>query len=151
MKLVAWITEVGWEACVDAAKAYAATEITLIHVAEVELPGPGGRRHEQALARMSALADEAARALLQHAEARLTGGLSTAADRVAAATRGEPFVKVRKVAASGHAETAVMDAITDADVLVLTREGGEAGPHSIGHATRYVLDHAQCTVVLAWP
>lgn len=151
MKLVAWITETGWEACVDAAKPYAATEVTLIHVADVELPGPRGRRHEQAMARMSALAGEAARALLDDAEERLTGGLATAADRVAAATRGEPFVKVRKVAAGGHAESALMDAIADADVLVLTREGGDAGPHSIGHATRYVLDHAECTVVLAWP
>ena len=151
MKLVAWITETGWEACVDAAKPYTATEVTLIHVADVDLPGPRGRRHEQAMARMSALAGEAARGLLDDAEERLTGGLATAADRVAAATRGEPFVKVRKVAAGGHAESALMDAIADADVLVLTREGGDAGPHSLGHAPRYVLDHAECTVVLAWP
>ena len=41
------------------------------------------------MARMSALADEAARALLDDAEERLTGGLATAADRVAAASRGE--------------------------------------------------------------
>ena len=74
-----------------------------------------------------------------------------AARSIAAATRGEPFVKVRKVAAGGHAESVLMDAIADADVLVLTREGGDAGPHSIGHATRFVLDHAECTVVLAWP
>jgi nucleotide-binding universal stress UspA family protein len=151
MKVVAWITETGWEACVDAAKAYPASEFTLIHVADVELPGPRGRRHDEVMARMSALADDAARALLDDAEERLTGGLKTAADRVAAATRGEPFVKVRKVAAGGHAESALMDAIADADVLVLTREGGDVGPHSIGHATRYVLDHAPCTVVLAWP
>jgi len=148
MKLVAWITEAGWEACVDAARRLRPDEVVFIHVAEVELPGPRGRRHQQVLQRMDALAAEAARALLIDAEERLTG--ATAADRVAAASRGEPYTRVRKVAAKGHPETVVMDAIADADVLVLTRDNLEPGPHSIGHATRYVLDHAPCTVVLAW-
>jgi nucleotide-binding universal stress UspA family protein len=151
VRLVAWITEAGWEACVDAAKAYGATEVTLIHVADVELPGPRGRRHEQVMARMSALAGEAARALLDDAEERLTGGLATAADRVAAASRGEPYLKVRKLAAGGHAETVLMQAAEDADVLVVARDNRHPGPHSIGHAARFVVDHAPCTVVLAWP
>ena len=100
---------------------------------------------------MSALADEAARALLDDAEERLTGGLATAADRVAAASRGEAYTKVRKVAASGHAENVLMEAAADADVLVIARDSRHPGPHSIGHAARFVVDHAPCTVVLAWP
>jgi len=136
---------------VDAAKAHAATEVTLIHVAEIELPGPRGRRHEQVMERMSALAGEAARALLDDAEERLTGGLATAADRVAAASRGEAYTKVRKVAASGHPETVLMESAEAADVLVIVRDSRHPGPHSIGHAARFVVDHAPCTVVLAWP
>ena len=151
MKLVAWITEAGWEACIDAAKAYAATEVTLIHVAEVELPGPRGRRHEQALARMSVLARRSRARPARRRRGAAHRRPRTAADRVAAATRGEPYVKVRRIAAGGHAETVVMQAAEDADVLVVARDNRHPGPHSIGHAARFVVDHAPCTVVLAWP
>jgi nucleotide-binding universal stress UspA family protein len=57
------------------------------------------------------------------------------------------------VAAHGRPEDAVIEAAQHADVLVLVRDGREQtpGPHSLGHATRFILDHAPCTVVLAWP
>ena len=35
--------------------------------------------------------------------------------------------------------------------LVIARDSRHPGPHSIGHAARFVVDHAPCTVVLAWP
>ncbi len=68
MKVLAWITEGGWEACVDAAAALDATEVTLLHVTSVDLPGPRGRRHEAVMERMNALAGEAAHALLEDAQ-----------------------------------------------------------------------------------
>ena len=67
LKVLAWITEGGWEACVDAVARLDASEVTLIHVATVDLPGPPGRRHEEVLARMADLAGEAAQALLDDA------------------------------------------------------------------------------------
>ncbi len=130
--MLAWITEGGWEACVDAAAALDAGDVTLLHVAAVDLPGPRGRRHEQVLARMSALAGEAAEALLEDAQERL--------GRTA-----------RRLARSGQPETIVLDAARDADVLIVARDGRHIGPHSFGHETRFVVDHAPCTVVLVWP
>jgi nucleotide-binding universal stress UspA family protein len=130
--VLAWITEAGWEACVDAVAALDATEVTLLHVTTVDVPGPRGRRHEQVMGRMSALADEAAAALLDDAEERLGR-------------------EAGKVTANGPAEHVVMEAAAGADMLVVVRESRRPGPHSIGHAARFVVDHAPCNVVLVWP
>ena len=132
MKVLAWITEGGWEACVDAVAALDATEVTLLYVASTDLPGPRGRRHEQVLSRMSELAAEAAEALLEDAEERL--GRSA-----------------EKLVASGMAESAVIEAAAEADLLVVVRDSRHPGPHSFSHAARYVVDHAPCNVVLVWP
>src|ERR1019366_6398276 len=39
------------------------------------------------------------------------------------------------------------------DVLVVARDGDHSrlGPKSLGHATRFVVDHAPCAVLLVWP
>jgi nucleotide-binding universal stress UspA family protein len=132
MRVLAWITEGGWEACVDAVAALDATEVTLLHVATMDVPGPRGRRHEQVMSRMSELAGEAAGALLDDAEERLGR-------------------EAGKVAANGPAEHVVMEAAASADMLVVVRESRHPGPHSIGHAARFVVDHAPCNVVLVWP
>ena len=44
-------------------------------------------------------------------------------------------------------------AAADADVLVLARDGDRTrlGPRSLAPATRFVVDHAPCAVVLVWP
>jgi nucleotide-binding universal stress UspA family protein len=141
MRVLAWITEAGWEACVDAAAVLPATEITLLHVARPVPPAPGllGRHpREDVGARVAAVAGEAAKALLADAETRLRAGAGGAAT-------------VHRVAASGRPESIVMAAAATADVLVLARDGRKAGPHSLGHASRYIVDHAPCTVLLAWP
>jgi nucleotide-binding universal stress UspA family protein len=132
MRVLIWITEGGWEACVDAAAILDADAVTLLHVAGVELPGPRGRRYEQVLAKMGAFAGEAAQALLDDAEERL-GRSAT------------------KLAESGQAETIVLEAARDADLLIVARDGRRIGPHSFGHELRFVVDHAPCTVVLTWP
>jgi nucleotide-binding universal stress UspA family protein len=137
LKVLAWITEVGWEACVDAAAVLPATAITLLHVpADEPAPPPplGRRRRLDREARWTALSGQAAESLLADAARRL----------------GRP-AEIRS--AHGRPEDAVIEAARDADVLVLARDGREPtpGPHSIGHATRFILDHAPCTVVLAWP
>jgi nucleotide-binding universal stress UspA family protein len=138
LKVLAWITEGGWEACVDAAAGLPATETTLLHVPQPDLahgpPGPLGRRRRLDIeTRWTTVSGEAAQALLDDAERRL----------------GRP---AKKLAVDGPAEQVVLEAARDADVLVLVRDGREdtPGPHSIGHATRFVLDHAPCTILLAW-
>ncbi len=39
------------------------------------------------------------------------------------------------------------------DILVLARDGDHErlGPRSLGPATRFVVDHAPCRVLLVWP
>jgi hypothetical protein len=39
------------------------------------------------------------------------------------------------------------------DVLVVARDGDHSrlGPRSLGHETRFVVDHAPCAVLLVWP
>ncbi|MDV7223236.1 universal stress protein, partial [Streptomyces prunicolor] len=41
----------------------------------------------------------------------------------------------------------------DAYLLVLARDGDRArlGPHSLGPAVRFAVDHAPCPVLLVWP
>jgi nucleotide-binding universal stress UspA family protein len=57
-----------------------------------------------------------------------------------------------RVALRGRPEEEVLAALGDADLLVLARDGerDRPGPRSIGHATRFVLDHAPCDVLLVW-
>jgi nucleotide-binding universal stress UspA family protein len=134
LNVLAWITESGWEACVDAVARLEPAEVTLIHVATTELPGPRGRRHEAVIARMADLAGEAAQALLDDAAERLGEDVSS-------------FT----LAASGLPEDIVMQAAAEVDLLVLARDSRHPGPHSIGHAARFVVDHAPCDVMVVWP
>ena len=127
VRVLAWITEGGWEAVVDAVAKLRAGSVTLLHVDTVDVPGRG-HRHEQVMQRMHALAGEAAQALLEDAEERL----------------GTPS---EKVAERGVAETIVYEHAHAHDVLVLARDGRHSGPHSIGHDQRWVIDHAPCAVL----
>ena len=130
--MLAWITEGGWEAVTDAVKQLPTTDVTLLYVAAHDLPGPRGPRHERVMERMNALADEASQALLEDAEERLG---------IPAAKRSE----------AGDPHQIVMDAATGADILVIARDSRHPSPHSIGHNSRFVVDHAPCTVMLVWP
>ncbi len=134
MKLLVWVTEAGWEACADAVATLPATEVTLLHVAEPVHPGPGLLGRHARPGRYEEIAGEAAQDLLAAATERL---------RTSAA--------VHRIAASGRPEEIVIGACESADVLVLARNGARPGPHSLEHATRFVVDHAPCTVLLTWP
>lgn len=50
-------------------------------------------------------------------------------------------------------EREVVAACTGAGLLVLARDGDHTrlGPRSLGPATRFVVDHAPCRVLLVWP
>jgi nucleotide-binding universal stress UspA family protein len=147
MRAVIWIVEGTWQGCVDVAAGILPSdaEVVLLHAepadaklaAEAASAGLLGRhrpgRGEPGLAQ---IADEEAQRLLGAAEQRLG--------------RGE----LRRLRVRGRVERAVVDALADGvDVLVCARDGDRSrlGPHSLGPATRFVVDHTPCTVVLVWP
>jgi nucleotide-binding universal stress UspA family protein len=148
MRVLLWLVEGTWQGCVDAARPLLAAdaEVTLLYVApsEVEeavggaVAGLLGRGHPRPgrdpAERISVLSDQAAAELLAAAETEL--------DRPA-----------RRQIRSGRAERLVVEAAQDADLLVVARDGDRhrLGPASLGPATRFVVDHAPCPVLLVWP
>ena len=143
MRVLIWLREGLWEAAVDTALRLAGpdAQFTLLHVTSTDvhdvmsggMAGLLGRRHRPAPA-MADIGAEAEAALLAAARARLGRDC-------AEATR------------SGRVEREVTEAAAGADLLVVSRDGDLArlGPHSLGPATRFVVDHAPCPVVLVWP
>jgi hypothetical protein len=145
MRVVVWITERGWEACVDAAAALvpADADVTLLSVPSRDLEevaaggraGLLGRRPPPAPGpAWEEVADDAAQALVADARRRLGREAATA---------------VRH----GRVEREVVTACAGADLLVLARDGDDAhlGPKSLGKHARFVVDHAPCRVLLVWP
>jgi nucleotide-binding universal stress UspA family protein len=142
MTVLVWITEDTWAACVDAARTLApgGEEVTLLHVldsaalaaARGAFGGLLGRAGPDPMARLEAMAEEAVTDLLDAAEDRL----------------GRPAGRIRL---RGRPEHQVTEAARGATLLVLARQGAEAGPKSLGKAARFVVDHASCPVLLIWP
>jgi nucleotide-binding universal stress UspA family protein len=147
MHALVWIVDDTWEATVDEAAAFLAADaqVTLVHVApgDVESVAHGARHgllgrprhHAPPPARpLRAISDEAAAALLAAARERLGRDAST-------------------VSLRGRVEREVVAAAEGMDVLVLARDGDRTrpGPHSLGPAARFVVDHAPCRVLLVWP
>jgi nucleotide-binding universal stress UspA family protein len=146
MRALVWIIEDTWQATIDDAKALLPgdAEITLLHVASTEPEtvalaarrGLLGRRPPPAPApqALQTISDQAAQELLAEAHERL-GRSATLESR------------------RGRVEREVVAAAERADVLVLARDGDRErlGPRSLGPATRFVIDHAPCRVLLIWP
>jgi nucleotide-binding universal stress UspA family protein len=148
MKIIAWVAEGTWQACVDAAREFAGDhpadghQVVLLHVIDIDAIEAVAGARAGLLGRAippggSAVADAlgaAQTALLDAAQARL--------DRPA-----------ERLGRRGHVEREVVAACADAGLLVLARDGDHTrlGPRSLGHATRFVVDHAPCRVLLVWP
>jgi nucleotide-binding universal stress UspA family protein len=138
LRIVAWIREDGWESVIDALGEQDASEITLLHVAEPVHPGPGLLGRHPPRARYAEIAGAAAEGLLEDAEKRLAAAIAD-------------LPRLHRVAVPGRPEDIVVGACEHADLLVMARSGRHPGPHSLEHATRFVVDHAPCTVLLTWP
>ena len=71
--------------------------------------------------------------------------LDDAAERL-----GRPATRLER---RGRVEREVVRAADGADLLICARDGDRAhlGPRSLGPATRFVIDHAPCPVLLVWP
>jgi nucleotide-binding universal stress UspA family protein len=144
MRVIVWISEDTWEACVDRARELLPedAEVTLLHVAPADVEELASHPGARLLGRhpppppgppLRAIADEEAQALLEAARSRFARPAHTAARR-------------------GRVEREVVEACTGADLLVLARDGElRLGPKSLGPRTRFALDHAPCQVLLVWP
>jgi nucleotide-binding universal stress UspA family protein len=142
-----WIVEGTWRGCVDAAAGVlpADAEVVLVHAepgdaehaAQAARAGLLGRRpHGHSDPGLEAFAAGEAERLLDAAEERLGRGVQ------------------RRVRVGGRVERAVVEALAEGfDLLVCARDGDRdrLGPRSLGPATRFVVDHAPCAVLLVWP
>ena len=146
MRALVWIIEDTWEATIDDAAQFLPgdTEITLLHVASTEPETVAAAARRGLLGRhppepsapqaLREISDQAADDLLAEAHTRL----------------GRPAtLRARR----GRVEREVVSAAEGMDVLVLARDGDRErlGPRSLGPATRFVIDHAPCRILLIWP
>lgn len=142
MRVLAWIAPATWPAVVDALlDHHGDDEITLVAAADAyadfpagRLGGLLGRRHRDVDAQDSGLVQEMARDVLAQAAGKLGDDVGT-------------------TVLIGPTERVITEAAADADHLVMARDGDRSrlGPPSLGAHTRFVIDHAPCTVELVWP
>lgn len=142
--VVIWVREGTWRASVDAALslAPASARFTLLHVtspaaadaAHGAYRGLLGRGGHDPGERLEALASASAADLIEAAARRL--------GRECERREIQDDMERAVVAASAHA-----------DLLIVARDGDQSrlGPKSLGQATRFVVDHAACPVLLVWP
>jgi nucleotide-binding universal stress UspA family protein len=141
MTVLVWVTEESWMACVDAALVRApADEVALLHVTDAGAV-------DAAQGAFSALLGRGGAGPAQHLEA-MAEAAATEVLEAAAARLARPAQQLRR---RGRPEREVVAAAQDAALLVLGRQGAEAGPRSLGKAARFVVDHAPCPVLLVWP
>jgi nucleotide-binding universal stress UspA family protein len=146
MRALVWIIEDTWRATIDDAKELLPddAEITLLHVVNAEPETVARAARRGLLGRhappprpsqdLQTISGQAAQDLLSEAQARL----------------GRPATLQSR---RGRVEREVVASAERADVLVLARDGDRErlGPRSLGPATRFVIDHAPCRVLLIWP
>ncbi|MFD5626703.1 universal stress protein [Streptomyces sp. NPDC127072] len=146
MRVVVWLVEGTWPACVDAVRRHApqATDTVLLYVDQHDVPGLAHGAFAGLLGRARSEADPGDR--LEDLDApAATRLLDAAAERL-----GRPCTRLER---GGRPEREVVAAAAGADLLVLARDGDRSrpGPHSLGPAGRFVVDHAPCPVLLVWP
>jgi hypothetical protein len=125
--VVVWVTEGTWRGCVDAARALvpAGAAIVLLHTSPDDVPGAAHGAYAGLLGRGHPERDPGPRL-------------------------ARPCTRVER---RGRVERAVVAAAAGADLLIVARDGDRSrlGPRSLGHAGRFVVDHAPCAVLLVWP
>ncbi|MFE2264997.1 universal stress protein [Streptomyces griseosporeus] len=146
MSVVVWIVEGTWPACVDAARAHApaGADVVLLHVTPAEVSGVAHGAFAGLLGRGHPERDPGTR--IEHFAATSAQELlRSAADRL-----GRPCTRRER---TGRVEREVVAEAEGCDLLILARDGDRShlGPRSLGPASRFVVDHAPCPVLLVWP
>jgi nucleotide-binding universal stress UspA family protein len=144
--VIAWIVEATWPACVDAVRAQVPDDasIVLLHVPDPEVSGAAHGAFAGLLGRARPGRDPGI------ALEQLMAGSGEELLANAAARLDRPCTRVQR---TGRIEREVVAAAEGADLLVLARDGDHTrlGPRSLGPASRFVVDHAPCPVLLVWP
>ncbi|MFH8616038.1 universal stress protein [Streptomyces sp. NPDC017979] len=148
--VLVWVVEGTWPACVDAARtpAGAAERTVLLHVTDAQTAGAARGAYAGLLGRTPPPGH------LPPGPAEEVAELALASSRrLLAAARERLGVPCALVSRTGRPEREVVAAAEEADLLVCARDGGRdrPGPHSLGPATRFVVDHAPSAVLLVWP
>jgi nucleotide-binding universal stress UspA family protein len=149
VRVVIWIVEGTWQGCIDAAAGLIPPDA---HVAVLHHTPT-----DAAAAAEAASANLLGRARFGHrppphmqavAEAEATELLAAAAARLGRENVEQIAIR------GGQIEREIVAALAqEVDLLVAARDGDRSrlGPHSLGHVTRFVVDHAPCSVLLVWP
>jgi nucleotide-binding universal stress UspA family protein len=148
VRIVIWVVEGTWQGCVDAASRSLplGAQVALLHVTPSEVAEVAGAATTGLLGRAFA-GRQPARSFRDVADAAASDLLADAAARLG---RQDAELLRRR----GRVEREVIRAVAEnVDLLVLARDGDHSrlGPHSLGPATRFVVDHAPCAVLLVWP
>ena len=148
VRIVIWVVEGTWQGCVDAAShgLPSGAQVALLHVTPSDVAEVAGAASAGLLGR--AFADRRpVRSFQDVADAAASELLAAAAARLG---RQDAELLHRR----GRVEREVIRAVAEnVDLLVVARDGDHSrlGPHSLGPATRFVVDHAPCAVLLVWP
>ncbi|MEU7057171.1 universal stress protein [Streptomyces sp. NPDC046197] len=155
MRVIVWLVEGTWPACVDAVRTYAphASEVVLLHVSGPEVPDVAHGAFAGLLGRGHPREHHPAEGWGSDPGDRLTDLSGTSAAELlgaAAARLGRPCSRMER---TGPVEREVVAAAESADLLVLARDGDRdrLGPRSLGPAARFAVDHAPRPVLLVWP
>jgi nucleotide-binding universal stress UspA family protein len=146
MHVLVWLIEGTWPATVDAVPKVAdpAAEVTLLHVID---PGAAGSAY-------GAMAGLMGRGGRRPGPGTEIEAAETAAETRLLAAAGQRLDRPSRVATRrGRLEREVVAACQTADLLIVARDGDlhRVGPRSLAPATRFVVDHAPCAVLLIWP
>jgi nucleotide-binding universal stress UspA family protein len=146
VKVIAWIAEDTWPACVDAVRDHAprSAEVILLHVSGTDAPAAAHGAYAGLLGRGHPERDPGMRI------AKMAAASAVQILQAAAAQLGMPCTQLQR---TGRIEREVVAAATDAGLLVVARDGDRTrlGPKSLSPISRFIVDHAPCPVLLVWP
>jgi nucleotide-binding universal stress UspA family protein len=145
--VVIWVSEGTWRASVDAALTLAPADarIALLHVTSADAPDVAHGAYLGLLGRGQLARRDPGTQAAAVAAASASELLSAAARRLGR--------RCDRIERHGPVEREVVSAAAGADLLIVARDGDQSrlGPKSLGKATRFVVDHAPCPVLLVWP
>lgn len=140
MKVLAWVSPETWRSVIEEVNRRPETDVVrVIAVVDVDHDLPPGL-----LDRVSGRG-RAARILKDLSEESAERALAKALSLIELSCESKLL--------KGPTARVVVEECEWADVLILARDGDRSrlGPRSIGRNSRFVIDHAPCSVTIIWP